>query len=112
MYKIKSVMVVVSMLFAMAFSQVSYAEAVWIDVRTPAENHADNIAGDPLISYSSIVKEVTQLYPDKNTEIHLYCRSGRRADVALSSLKSAGYKNVSNEGSIGNARKVRSTFKL
>lgn len=107
MKNFKFVMATGALLMAMVFSQFTYADAVWIDVRTLGENQTDNIAGDPLISYTSIVKEVSQLYPDKDTEIHLYCRSGRRAGVALSSLQSAGYNNVSNEGSIGNARKIR-----
>jgi len=80
---------------------------VWIDVRSEAEHKRDNIDGDILISHKGIVKGVTMLYPDKNTPIHLYCRSGHRAGIALSALKSAGYKNIRNAGSIEDARRER-----
>ena len=30
--------------------------------------------------------------------INLYCRSGRRAEAALTELKNAGYTNVTNHG--------------
>lgn len=89
------------------FGQASFADTVWIDVRSAAEHHVDNIEGDIRITHSDIVKEIAQLYPDKNTEIQLYCRSGGRAGVALSALKEAGYTNVSNAGGINDARKAR-----
>lgn len=107
MLKFKSVVAISTLLAAMVFGQFAYAETVWIDVRTLEEKQANGISGDPLISYSSIVEGVNQLYPDKETEIYLYCRSGRRAGVALSSLKAAGYNNVTNAGTVGNARKLK-----
>jgi phage shock protein E len=83
------------------------SETVWIDVRSKIENIIDNIDGDPLISHSEIVEGVSAIYPDKNTEIKLYCRRGVRAGRALTALKEAGYTNVSNAGSIDEARKER-----
>jgi len=92
----------------MCCSLLSYADIVWIDVRTAVEHNVDNIDGDVRISHGQIVKGVYQLYPDKETEIRLYCRSGRRAGKAVAALKEAGYKNVANIGSIEDARKERS----
>lgn len=85
----------------------AYAEAVWIDVRTAAEHKINHIEGDIRISYENIVREVSRLYPDKNTEIHLYCRSGRRASIAQSALKGAGYQTVYNAKTVAGARKAR-----
>jgi len=89
------------------FSSLSVADPVWIDVRTLAENQNDNIEGDPLIPHTSIVKVISENYPDKETDIRLYCRTGNRAGQALNALKLAGYHNVQNIGSIGDARKAR-----
>jgi phage shock protein E len=47
------------------------------------------------------------MFPDKTTEIHLYCRSGGRAGRAMNALEDAGYTNVSNAGGIEDAREAR-----
>lgn len=86
---------------------VSFAGSVWIDVRTKAEHQQSNIEGDPLIPHTEIVAGVSEQYPDKDTEINLYCRSGNRAGIAKSSLEKAGYTNVNNMGGIADAREVR-----
>lgn len=82
-------------------------EAVWIDVRSLPEHLLDNIEGDPRIAHTDVVSEVSSLFPEKNTEIHLYCASGGRAGMAAGALEAAGYTNVSNEGGIDDARRAR-----
>ena len=94
-------------LMALIFTSLLYANPVWIDVRTQEEYDEDHINGDIRISYEQIVPEVMKLFPDKEAEIHVYCRSGRRADIAMTMLQEAGYKNVSNAGGINDARKDR-----
>ena len=86
---------------------LSYAEAVWIDVRSSFEHIVDNIEGDIRISHEDIVEGITTQFPDKETEIHLYCRSGSRSGKAMSALKQAGYTNLTNAGGINDARKQR-----
>lgn len=88
-------------------SIVANAEPIWIDVRSAAEHQADHIPGDLRITHSEITTALPQLFPDRDTEIRLYCRSGRRADVAIQALQEAGYRNVSNAGSIESARQER-----
>lgn len=95
---------VVTNLFLFSFA---YAETVWIDVRSTVEHMFSNIDGDIRISHSEIVPQVIKLFPDKGTEIRLYCRSGNRAGKAMSALEKAGYTNVSNAGGIDDARKER-----
>ncbi|MFQ3236676.1 MAG: phage shock protein E [Paraglaciecola sp.] len=109
--KIHAIICGVTLTIGMFFSAISYAglDPVWIDVRSLLENKIDNIAGDIRMSHSDIVEEVSQIYPDKNTDIRLYCRSGGRAGKALFSLKHAGYNNVKNVGTIDDARKLRAT---
>ncbi|MFT7406303.1 rhodanese-like domain-containing protein [Zhongshania sp.] len=89
------------------FSLFSYADPVWIDVRSAGERMIDNIEGDIRISHGEIVAEISKLVSDKDTEISLYCRSGGRASEARSALLDAGYTNVSNVGGINDARKAR-----
>lgn len=79
----------------------------WIDVRSAIEHGIDSIEGDPRVTHGDIVEKVTELYPDKETEIRLYCRSGGRAGKAMSALKEAGYTNVFNAGGIDDARAFR-----
>ena len=47
---------------------------------------------------NKIVERIKSVSPDKNAPVNLYCRSGRRAEVALAELKKAGYTNVTNHG--------------
>jgi len=87
------------------------AEHVWIDVRSFVEHTIDNIEGDIRIPHDDIVQQVNEAYPNKNTEIHLYCGSGGRAEIAMSALKKSAYTNVSNSGGIDDARKERGLSK-
>jgi phage shock protein E len=104
-------MKVVTLLVGSMLSSWALAEAVWIDVRTLVENQRDNIEGDIRISHSNIVREIPKLYPDKNTELHFYDKTGGRSDIAISALEREGYQNLHNAGSIDEARKERGLSK-
>lgn len=95
------------LLLLLGQSTMTLADEVWIDVRTSMEHAVDSIEGDKRIPHDDIVEEVSALYPDKSTEIHLYCRSGGRAGQAADALAAAGYTNVTNAGGIDDARKTR-----
>jgi|AntAceMinimDraft_11_1070367.scaffolds.fasta_scaffold00278_21 phage shock protein E len=105
--KLESLVKIALVSMAIMLSQLSYAETVWIDVRSSVEHSLNNIEGDVHIAYADIAEEVARLYPDKTTEIHLYCQSGGRADKAKVSLEDAGYTNVVNSGGVSDARKER-----
>ncbi|WP_373002311.1 rhodanese-like domain-containing protein [Marinobacter sp.] len=100
----KAVLIFLSLALAPMLAQ---AKSVWIDVRTEAEHRQNHIDGDPLIPHRNILAEVTERFPDRDTEIYLYCRSGNRAGKAKSVLESAGYTNVKNKGSVAEAREAR-----
>lgn len=95
------------LLIMMLSSAITHAEATWIDVRSELEHRIDRIEGDVRISHSEIVQQASKLFPDKDTEIKLYCLSGGRAGKAMSALQEAGYSKVSNAGGIRDARKQR-----
>lgn len=70
-----------------------------IDVRTSGEYDRSHIPGAVLMPYDEISRRIGDLGLAKDDEILLYCRSGRRADVALGILQELGYTNVRNLGS-------------
>lgn len=92
---------------ALGCAGVAAEEAVWIDVRSALEHSIDSIDGDIRISHTEIVDEVRERFPDKDTDIQLYCRGGTRAGTAMSALQEAGYTRVSNAGGIDAARALR-----
>ncbi|AFU18211.1 rhodanese-like domain-containing protein [Actinobacillus suis] len=77
---------------------VEKAQGVWIDVRTAEEFAAGHIEGAINIPVEQIGAKIHQLTEDKDAPIHLYCRSGRRADIALTELQKLGYRQVTNHG--------------
>lgn len=82
------------------------ADAVWIDVRSQAEFDSGHVDGALLIPHTDIGSRIGQAVPDKNAEIHLYCRSGRRAGMAMETLQAMGYTNITNEGGYEQAQQV------
>lgn len=82
------------------------AEKVWIDVRTPEEYAAGHLPQALLIPHDQIAARVGSEVKDKNADIHLYCRSGRRADTARDILLQMGYTRITNHGSLENAMAV------
>ena len=73
-------------------------KGVWIDVRSAEEFNAGHLQDAVNIPHDKIIEGVKALGSDKDAPINLYCRSGRRADAALTELKNAGYTNVTNHG--------------
>ena len=90
---------------------LAMAETYWIDVRTAEEHAQDSIPGDIHIPHEQIASRIDAVTKDKQADIHLYCRSGRRAGIAADTLKSLGYQQVTNEGTIDDARKKRGLTK-
>ena len=78
--------------------QPEKAKGVWIDVRSAEEFNAGHLQGAVNIPHDKIIEGVKAIGSDKDAPINLYCRSGRRAEAALTELKNAGYTNVTNHG--------------
>ena len=69
-----------------------------IDVRTEKEYKAGHLENALHLPYDTIRETITARVPDKDAEIILYCRSGRRSGIAKKTLDSMGYTNVINAG--------------
>lgn len=71
---------------------------VLLDVRTQEEFDNGHIPGAVLLPYDEVEEKAGKLLPDKDREIVIYCRSGRRSAIAKDSLEALGYTNVKDFG--------------
>ena len=74
-----------------------------LDVRMQQEYGAGHIANAVLLPLPLIEAgdtEVARVLPDKDAEILVYCRSGRRSAIAANALINMGYTNVLDFGGI------------
>ncbi|AET15700.1 TPA: rhodanese-like domain-containing protein [Pasteurella multocida] len=78
--------------------QAEKAAGIWIDVRSAEEFQQGHLKGAINLTHTEIAQRIAEVAPDKDQPINLYCRSGRRAEVALNELKKLGYSNVTNHG--------------
>ena len=74
--------------------------AIVLDVRTEAEYKSGHIKGAVLLPLDRLEAEAESVLPDKNAEILIYCRSGRRSAEAGESMSALGYKNIADFGGI------------
>ena len=71
-----------------------------VDVRTKEEYDGGHIPNSLLIPYDEIEKKAPALLTDKNAAIIVYCRTGRRSEIAAKALIGMGYANVADMGGI------------
>lgn len=92
-----------SLLAQGAFSVIGHADLlkrlqgrdiVLLDVRTPAEFAAGHIPGAVNIPHDELANKAGELLRDRNAEIAVYCRSGRRSLQALTWLKAQGFRRL------------------
>src|SRR5471032_1926124 len=70
------------------------AGATMIDVREDNEFEAGHAAGARHMGRGIIERDIVQTYPEKDTEIVLYCGGGYRSALAADMLQKMGYTNV------------------
>ena len=75
-------------------------EHIILDTREQNEFDEGHIKGAILIPYTEIENKAIELLPDKDAQILVYCRSGRRSKIAAESLSKLGYTNVKEFGGI------------
>ena len=75
-------------------------EHIILDTRENDEFNEGHIAGAILIPYTEIENKAEGMLPDKDAQILVYCRSGRRSKIASESLVKLGYTNVKEFGGI------------
>lgn len=71
-----------------------------LDVREKDEYESGHIPGAVLIPYTEIENKAEEIITDKNKQILVYCRSGRRSKIASESLAKLGYTDVKEFGGI------------
>ena len=71
-----------------------------LDVREQDEFEQGHIEGAMLMPYMEIYEKAEEIIPDKDEQILVYCRSGRRSKIASQSLAELGYTNVKEFGGI------------
>ena len=75
-------------------------KCVILDVRTQSEFDEGHIEGAILIPYDEISDKAEDILTDKDAEILVYCRSGRRSAVAAKTLSDLGYTDIKDFGGI------------
>lgn len=75
-------------------------DVVVLDVRTPEEYAAGHIPGSMLIPDTELAEKAEEFLPDKDAEILVYCRSGRRSAASAELLAELGYSSVWDFGGI------------
>ena len=84
--------------------KVDLNTVILLDVRSPEEYASGYLQGALNIPHDRIEVEIAAVVPDKSAQIILYCRSGRRANTALETMRAMGYTNVSNYGGLEDAQ--------
>jgi phage shock protein E len=67
---------------------------VILDVRTPEEFAQGHVPGAINISHDKLADRISELLADKNKDVVLYCRSGKRAGLAAETLKANGFDKL------------------
>lgn len=75
-------------------ARVSAGDIWLLDVRTPEEYAAGHVARAVNIPHDQLANRSAELPVDKTLEIAVYCRSGRRSQIALEWLKAQGYQRL------------------
>ncbi len=65
-----------------------------IDVREDNEFEAGHAVGSRHMARGIIERDVVQTFPEKNTELILYCGGGYRSALSADMLQKMGYTNV------------------
>lgn len=95
---------VLALLFLPALSSWA-GDAYWIDVRTADEYASGHISEAVHIPYEEITQRISEVTIEKDAEIYVYCRSGRRSGIAKAALDEAGFTRVVNAGGLEDALK-------
>jgi rhodanese-related sulfurtransferase len=71
------------------------ADVVVLDVRTSEEFAAGHVPGSVNVPHDQVESRLAELAGAKDKDVVLYCRSGRRAQMAADVLAQAGFRRLS-----------------
>ena len=74
----------------------SKSNKILLDVRTPEEYKNSRASESNNLNFYDQDFKVEILKNSKDSHIYIYCRSGRRSEIAVKYLKENGYSNVFN----------------
>ena len=77
-----------------------------IDVRTPAEWAEGHLQSAVHLELNVFAEGIAAIAPDKQQQIYVYCRSGKRSGQAKEYMTQIGYTNVTNAGGYEEAAKL------
>jgi len=84
-------------------------ETVLIDVRSAAEFAREALPGAKHVELGQVAKEISEVAPNKDTPVVVYCRSNRCSSIAQDTLRSLGYRKVVNAGGYEQFKSVLDT---
>ncbi|MBX3704391.1 MAG: rhodanese-like domain-containing protein [Steroidobacteraceae bacterium] len=67
---------------------------VVLDVRSAEEYAEGHVAGARNIPHTQIAERVVELADARDRDLVVYCRSGRRSEIALQALRDAGFTRL------------------
>ena len=75
--------------------RISASDApVIFDVRTAEEYASGHVPGAINLPHSEVTARIDEISNFKDREVIVYCRSGKRAEMAEADLRAAGFGNV------------------
>ena len=83
-----------------AMAMMSIGDAVVLDVRTEGEFKEGHIKNAILLPYDQIYEQAENILIDKSQIILVYCRTGKRSEIAAKALIDMGYTKVFDFGGI------------
>lgn len=75
-------------------------DVIILDTRTKEEYDEGHIQNTILLPYDEIATKADELLPEKDKTILVYCRTGRRSEIAAKELIQMGYTKVYDFGGI------------
>ncbi len=76
--------------------------ALLLDVRTPAEFAGGHVEGAVNLPHDQVLGTEPVFADKKNTDVVIYCRSGRRSAIVAGVLRRAGFNKVHDLGAMSN----------
>jgi phage shock protein E len=77
-----------------------------IDVRSAEEFAAGAVKGAINLPLGEVTARIQSIVPDKSTPVLVHCLSGGRSAIARRMLRSLGYRQVHNLGSLHRAKRI------
>lgn len=81
---------------SVADAQKPMKGVIFLDIRTKDEVLAGSIPGSIHLQRGFLELKISNVIPDKNKKIIIYCKGGNRSALAALTLMQMGYKNVYN----------------